>query len=168
VYIGSERRNNRIERGLMTTARVEKRGTAITHEEIFEPKIIAFLCNWCSYAGADLAGTSRIQYSPIVHSVRVNCSSRVDPTYVIKALMMGADGVLIAGCHPGECHYKSGNLLTRRRFMMLKTLLETIGIDPDRLRLEWISASEANKFASVVDDFAKQIKKLGPNSLGRA
>jgi F420-non-reducing hydrogenase iron-sulfur subunit len=150
----------------MKTEQVEKRGSAKTHEDIFEPKIIAFLCNWCSYAGADLAGTSRIQYSPIVHSVRVSCSSRVDPTYVIKALMMGADGVLIAGCHPGECHYKSGNLLTRRRFMMLKTLLETIGIEPDRLRLEWISASEANKFASVVDDFVKQIKKLGPNEMG--
>ncbi|MFX1441296.1 MAG: hydrogenase iron-sulfur subunit [Promethearchaeota archaeon] len=149
-------------------ARAEKKGTAITHEESFEPKIIAFLCNWCSYAGADLAGTSRIQYSPIVHSVRVNCSSRVDPTHVIKAFMMGADGVLIAGCHPGDCHYKSGNLLTRRRVMMLKTLLETVGIEPDRLRLEWVSASEANKFAKVVNDFVKQVERLGPNLLGRA
>ncbi|MFX1332276.1 MAG: hydrogenase iron-sulfur subunit [Promethearchaeota archaeon] len=149
-------------------ARAEKKGTAITHEESFAPKIIAFLCNWCSYAGADLAGTSRIQYSPIVHSVRVNCSSRVDPTHVIKAFMMGADGVLIAGCHPGDCHYKSGNLLTRRRVMMLKTLLETVGIEPDRLRLEWVSASEANKFAKVVNDFVKQVERLGPNLLGRA
>jgi F420-non-reducing hydrogenase iron-sulfur subunit len=149
-------------------ARAEKKGTAITREENFEPRIIAFLCNWCSYAGADLAGTSRIQYSPIVHSVRVNCSSRVDPTHVIKAFMMGADGVLIAGCHPGDCHYKSGNLLTRRRVMMLKTLLDTIGIEPDRLRLEWVSASEANKFAKVVNDFVKQVEKLGPNMLGRA
>jgi F420-non-reducing hydrogenase iron-sulfur subunit len=152
----------------MKMARAEKKGTAITHEENFEPKIIAFLCNWCSYAGADLAGTSRIQYSPIVHSVRVNCSSRVDPTHVIKAFMMGADGVLIAGCHPGDCHYKSGNLLTRRRVMMLKTLLDTIGIEPDRLRLEWVSASEANKFAKVVNDFVKQVEELGPNKLGRA
>jgi F420-non-reducing hydrogenase iron-sulfur subunit len=144
----------------------EKRGVVISHETLFKPKIIAFLCNWCSYAGADLAGTSRVQYSPAVHSVRVSCSSRVDPTFVIKALLMGADGVLIAGCHPGECHYKSGNLLTRRRFMMLKTLLEAIGIEPERLRLEWISASEANKFARVVDDFVEQIKKLGPNLLG--
>ena len=144
----------------------EKRAAAISHETLFKPKIIAFLCNWCSYAGADLAGTSRVQYSPAVHSVRISCSSRVDPTFVIKALLMGADGVLIAGCHPGECHYKSGNLLTRRRFMMLKTLLETIGIEPERLRLEWISASEANKFARVIDDFVEQIKKLGPNLLG--
>ena len=144
----------------------EKRAAAISHETLFKHKIIAFLCNWCSYAGADLAGTSRVQYSPAVHSVRISCSSRVDPTFVIKALLMGADGVLIAGCHPGECHYKSGNLLTRRRFMMLKTLLETIGIEPERLRLEWISASEANKFARVIDDFVEQIKKLGPNLLG--
>jgi len=144
----------------------EKRAAVISHETLFKPKIIAFLCNWCSYAGADLAGTSRVQYSPAVHSVRISCSSRVDPTFVIKALLMGADGVLIAGCHPGECHYKSGNLLTRRRFMMLKTLLETIGIEPERLRLEWISASEANKFARVIDDFVEQIKKLGPNLLG--
>ena len=144
----------------------EKRAAVISHETLFKPKIIAFLCNWCSYAGADLAGTSRVQYSPAVHSVRISCSSRVDPTFVIKALLMGADGVLIAGCHPGECHYKSGNLLTRRRFMMLKTLLEAIGIEPERLRLEWISASEANKFARVIDDFVEQIKKLGPNLLG--
>jgi F420-non-reducing hydrogenase iron-sulfur subunit len=132
----------------------------------FQPRILAFLCNWCSYAGADLTGTSRIQYTPNVKALRVNCSSRVDPTFVIKAVMMGADGVLVAGCHPGDCHYKSGNLYTRRRFMMLKTVLETIGIPPDRIRLEWVSASEANKFASVVNDFSKEIKKLGPNPIG--
>jgi F420-non-reducing hydrogenase iron-sulfur subunit len=132
----------------------------------FEPKIIAFLCNWCSYAGADLTGTSRIQYSPNVKAVRVNCSSRVDPTFVIKTVMSGADGVLVAGCHPGDCHYKSGNLYTRRRVMMLKTVLETIGIHPSRLRLEWVSASEATKFAKVVNDFVEEIKQLGPNSIG--
>jgi F420-non-reducing hydrogenase iron-sulfur subunit len=132
----------------------------------FQPRIIAFLCNWCSYAGADLTGTSRIQYSPNVKALRVNCSSRVDPTFVIKALMSGADGVLVAGCHPGDCHYKSGNLYTRRRVMMLKTLLETIGIPPDRLRLEWVSASEAIKFASVVDSFVKEIQELGPSTIG--
>ena len=109
----------------------------------FQPRIIAFLCNWCSYAGADLTGTSRIQYSPNIKAIRVNCSSRIDPTHVIKAIMSGADGVLVAGCHPGDCHYKSGNLYTRRRVMMLKTVLETIGIPPERLRLEWVSASEA-------------------------
>ncbi|MFW9834749.1 MAG: hydrogenase iron-sulfur subunit [Candidatus Thorarchaeota archaeon] len=132
----------------------------------FQPRIIAFLCNWCSYAGADLTGTSRIQYSPNVKALRVNCSSRVDPTFIIKALMSGADGVLVAGCHPGDCHYKSGNLYTRRRVMMLKTLLETIGIPPDRLRLEWVSASEAIKFASVVDSFVKEIQELGPSTIG--
>lgn len=132
----------------------------------FKPKIIAFLCNWCSYAGADLTGTTRIQYTPNVKALRVNCSSRVDPTFIIKTVMMGADGVLVAGCHPGDCHYKSGNLYTRRRFMMLKTLLETIGIPPNRIRLEWVSASEASKFASVVNDFEKEIKELGPNTIG--
>ena len=99
----------------------------ISDENAFHPRIIAFLCNWCSYAGADLAGTGRIQYSPEVHAIRLNCSSRLNPAVVIKALLMGADGVLIAGCHPGDCHYKTGNLYSRRRYMMLKTLLETIG-----------------------------------------
>jgi F420-non-reducing hydrogenase iron-sulfur subunit len=135
-------------------------------EVSFQPRIIAFLCNWCSYAGADLTGTSRIQYSPNVKALRVNCSSRIDPTFVIKAIMSGADGVLVAGCHPGDCHYKSGNLYTRRRVMMLKTLLEIIGIPPDRLRLEWVSASEAIKFAAVVNDFVKEIKELGPSTIG--
>ncbi|MHA1134934.1 MAG: hydrogenase iron-sulfur subunit [Candidatus Thorarchaeota archaeon] len=138
----------------------------ISDEEVFNPRIIAFLCNWCSYAGADLAGTGRIQYSPEIHAIRVNCSSRLNPAVVIKTLLMGADGVLIAGCHPGDCHYKTGNLYTRRRYMMLKTLLETIGIEPGRLRLDWVSASEANKFASVVNDFTKTIYDLGPNTLG--
>ncbi|MHA3964328.1 MAG: hydrogenase iron-sulfur subunit [Candidatus Thorarchaeota archaeon SMTZ1-45] len=132
----------------------------------FEPRIVAFLCNWCSYAGADLTGTSRIQYSPNIKALRLNCSSRIDPTFVIKAIMSGADGVLVAGCHPGDCHYKSGNLYTRRRVMMLKTVLETIGIPPNRLRLEWVSASEAIKFATVVNDFVEEIKELGPNSIG--
>jgi F420-non-reducing hydrogenase iron-sulfur subunit len=132
----------------------------------FQPRIIAFLCNWCSYAGADLTGTSRIQYSPNVKALRVNCSSRVDPVFVIKAIMSGADGVLVAGCHPGDCHYKSGNLYTRRRVMMLKTVLETIGIPPERLRLEWVSASEAAKFAHVVNSFVEQIRELGPNTIG--
>ncbi|TFF92714.1 hydrogenase iron-sulfur subunit [Candidatus Thorarchaeota archaeon] len=129
--------------------------------------MIAFLCNWCSYAGADLTGTSRIQYAPNLHAIRVNCSSRVDPTFPIKALLMGADGVFIGGCHPGDCHYSTGNLLTRRRYMMLKPLLETVGIDPVRLRLEWVSASESTKFAQVVNDFVDQLRELGPNPLGR-
>jgi len=148
------------------TEKAESRGTTSMQEEIFKPRIVAFLCNWCSYAGADLAGTSRVQYSPEVHNVRVNCSSRVDPTFVIKAILMGADGVLIAGCHPGDCHYKSGNLYTRRRVMMLKTLLRIIGIEPERLRLEWVSASEGNRFGKVVDDFVEEIRALGPNPIG--
>ncbi len=145
---------------------VEAANEAVSKSETFKPRIIAFLCNWCSYAGADLAGTSRIQYSPHVHAIRVNCSSRIDPATVLKTILMGADGVLIAGCHPGVCHYKTGNLYTRRRYMMLRTLLETAGINPERVRLEWVSASEANKYAAVVDDFVKKIKELGPNPIG--
>ncbi|TFG34641.1 hydrogenase iron-sulfur subunit [Candidatus Thorarchaeota archaeon] len=132
----------------------------------FKPKIVAFLCNWCSYAGADLAGTSRLQYSPHIHAIRVNCSSRLNPAVIIKTLLMGADGVLIAGCHPGDCHYKTGNLYTRRRYMMLKVLLETLGFEPERLRLEWVSASEAIKFATVANEFSKTIQELGPNTIG--
>ena len=134
-------------------------------EESFEPRIIAFLCNWCSYAGADLAGTARLQYSSHIKPIRVNCSSRIDTTFIIKALLGGADGVLVAGCHPGDCHYKSGNLYTRRRVMLLKPMLETFGIEPERLRLEWVSASEAPKFAKVVNDFVKEIIALGPNPI---
>lgn len=135
-------------------------------QETFEPKIVAFLCNWCSYAGADLAGTSRIQYSPNVHSIRVNCSSRINPTLVIRTILMGADGVFIGGCHPGVCHYKSGNLYTRRRIMMLKKLLPTVGISPDRVRLRWVSASEGAKFAQEIDDYVRKIREIGPNPIG--
>ena len=149
---------------MIATAKAETK--SVSNEGDFKPRIIAFLCNWCSYAGADLAGTSRIQYSPDIHAIRVNCSSRLNPAVVIKTLLMGADGVLIAGCHPGDCHYKTGNLYTRRRYMMLKTLLETIGIEPERLRLEWVSASEANKYAKVVNEFTKTIYELGPNTIG--
>ncbi|MGD2250670.1 MAG: hydrogenase iron-sulfur subunit [Candidatus Methanofastidiosia archaeon] len=132
---------------------------------MYEPKIIGFLCNWCSYAAADLAGTSRIQYPSNMKAIRVMCSSRVDPALVLRALTNGADGILIAGCHPGDCHYQTGNLYTRRRVMMLKKLLETIGVAPERLRLEWVSASEGNKFAEVVDDFVKELKEIGPNPM---
>lgn len=131
----------------------------------FEPKIIGFLCNWCSYAGADLAGTSRKQYSTNFLPIKVMCSSRVDPSFVLRALLSGADGVLIAGCHPGDCHYQTGNLYTRRRVMMLKGLFGTIGVKRERLRLEWISASEGNKFARVVDEFVEEIKELGPSPI---
>ena len=130
--------------------------------EKFEPNILAFLCNWCSYAGADLAGTSRIQYSSNVKIIRVMCSGRVNPVFIINALQNGIDGVLIGGCHPGECHYDTGNYLARRRITILKKLLEYIGIDPRRVQLTWVSASEGNKFADVINEFTADIKKIGP------
>jgi len=128
----------------------------------FEPNIVGFLCNWCTYAGADLAGTSRIQYPPNLKAIRVMCSGRVNPIFVINALQQGADGVLIGGCHPGDCHYERGNFIARRRYAILKNLLEYMGIDPRRVRLAWISASEGNKFAEVVNELTEDIKKLGP------
>lgn len=131
----------------------------------FEPKIAAFLCNWCSYAGADLAGTSRIKYPPNVLPIRVMCSGRVDPLFVLEALRKGADGILIAGCHPGDCHYQSGNYKMRRRVILLKKMLEQFSIDPQRLRFEFVSASEGQKFAHVVTEFVDEIKKMGPNPL---
>jgi F420-non-reducing hydrogenase iron-sulfur subunit len=131
----------------------------------FEPNILGFLCNWCSYAGADLAGTSRMKYPANLKSIRVMCSGRVDPAFVLEALRKGADGVLIAGCHPGDCHYQSGNYKTNRRVKLLKKLLEELGIEPSRVRFEYISASEGQKFATVVTEFVAEIKKLGPNPL---
>ena len=128
----------------------------------FEPNIIGFLCNWCSYAGADLAGTSRMKYPPNLKAIRVMCSGRVDPAFVLEALSRGVDGVLIAGCHPGDCHYQSGNYKTNRRIKMLKKLVEELGIEPQRIRFEYISAAEGQKFASVVTEFVAEIKKLGP------
>lgn len=130
----------------------------------FEPKIVAFCCNWCSYAGADLAGTSRIQYSPNVRVIRVMCSGRVNPLFVLKALSLGADGVLILGCHPGDCHYIEGNYKAMRRIPLLKKTLQQLGIEEERVRLEWVSASEGAKFAEVTDSFTKAIKDLGPSS----
>jgi F420-non-reducing hydrogenase iron-sulfur subunit len=129
----------------------------------FEPKIIGFLCNWCSYAGADLAGVSRIQYPPNIRIIRVMCSGRIDPAFVLEAFKDGADGVLIAGCHlPSDCHYISGNFKALRRITLLKDVLRDFGIEPERLRLEWISASEGDKFAAVVRDMVDEIKRLGP------
>jgi F420-non-reducing hydrogenase iron-sulfur subunit len=129
----------------------------------FEPRIIAFCCNWCSYAGADLAGVSRLQYPPNVRIIRVLCSGRIEPDFVLRALELGADGVLVAGCHPGDCHYISGNLKAEKRFQMLTKLLDVIGIDTHRARLEWISASEGPKFANTITEFVDEIKKLGPS-----
>ncbi len=132
----------------------------------FEPKIIGFLCNWCAYAGADLAGVSRIQYPPNIIIIRVMCSGRIDPAFVLEAFKDGADGVLVAGCHlPSDCHYISGNFKAMRRINLLKKVLKQFGIEPERVRLEWISASEGDKFATVVRDMVEEIKRLGPNPL---
>ncbi len=128
----------------------------------FEPRIVGFLCNWCSYTGADLAGTSRIKYQPNVRSIRVMCSARVDPTFVIKAFASGADGVLLCGCHPGDCHYSEGNYKTLRRMPLLKRMLADFGIEDERVRLEWVSASEGRRFADVVDDMTNRSRALGP------
>jgi coenzyme F420-reducing hydrogenase delta subunit len=128
----------------------------------WEPKIVAFLCNWCSYAGADLAGVSRIQYPPNVRVVRVPCSGRVNPLFVLKSLENGFDGVLVSGCHPGDCHYISGNYIARRKFATLKTALEFIGVEPGRVQFSWVSAGEGEKFAQVVARVTDDVKKLGP------
>jgi len=129
----------------------------------FEPKIIGFLCNWCSYAGADLAGVSRIQYPPNIRIIRVMCSGRVDPVIILEMFANGADGVIVTGCHPGDCHYVAGNLYEERKINMLKKLVELTGLELERLRLEWVSAAEGQKFAQVVTEFTEQIKKLGPS-----
>jgi len=131
----------------------------------FEPRIVAFLCNWCTYTGADLAGTSRLQYPPNVRIIRTMCSSAVDPVYVLKPLMDGADGVLIGGCHPGDCHYLTGNYKTRRRYMALKEILKASGFDEQRLWLRWISASEGKRFSETVTKMVAALKELGPNPL---
>ncbi len=130
-----------------------------------EPKIVAFCCNWCSYAGADLTGVSRYQYPPNIHIIKVMCSGRIEPSYILKALEYGADGVLVTGCHPGECHYVSGNEKCQKRVEMTSKLLDTLGIDPKRLRLEWISAAECAKFANVVTGFVEDLKKLEPSQI---
>jgi F420-non-reducing hydrogenase iron-sulfur subunit len=135
--------------------------------EEFEPKIVGFFCNWCSYAGADLAGRSRIKTLPNVRIIRLTCSGRVDERLIFKAFTAGADGVLVCGCHPGDCHYQKGNLNARRRVTGLKPFLEAIGIDSDRLRLEWISASEGGKVADTVKSFTQTIKALGPSPVNR-
>jgi len=131
----------------------------------FEPRIIGFLCNWCSYAGADLAGVSRIQYPTNIRIIRLMCSGRVDPVIVLETLINGADGVLVMGCHPGDCHYVEGNLYTERKVKMLKKLIARTGLEPERLHLEWVSASEGGRFAELVRDFTNQIKALGPSPL---
>jgi F420-non-reducing hydrogenase iron-sulfur subunit len=131
----------------------------------FEPRIIGFFCNWCTYAGADLAGTSRIQYPPNIRVIRLMCSGALDPVYVIKALLEGADGVLIGGCHPGDCHYQSGNYKARRRIAILESILKQMGFEPERVWLRWISASEGRYFADTVTEMVAKLKELGPNPL---
>jgi F420-non-reducing hydrogenase iron-sulfur subunit len=134
-------------------------------ENGFEPKIVAFLCNWCTYVGADLAGTSRIQYPPNVRVIRLMCSGAVDQVYVLKALLDGADGVLIGGCHPGDCHYQEGNYKARRRVVALHDILESTGFERERVLLRWISASEGQRFADTISEFTNTLKKMGPNPM---
>ena len=131
----------------------------------FEPVIIGFTCNWCSYRAADLAGTARVKYPPNIRLVRLMCSGRLDPTFVLKAFSDGADGVLVSGCHPGECHYQTGNYYTRRRLTVTRQLLEYMGIPHERVQVSWVSASEGNRFAEVVTKMTEELKELGPNRL---
>jgi F420-non-reducing hydrogenase iron-sulfur subunit len=132
-------------------------------ENGFEPLIITFCCNWCSYAGADLAGTSRIQYPPNIRIIRVMCSGMVHPNLIVEALTKGADGVLVCGCHPGDCHYREGNLKAQARAEAVGLMLEDFGLEPERFRLEWVSASEGPRFAKVVTDMVENVKALGPS-----
>jgi coenzyme F420-reducing hydrogenase delta subunit len=137
--------------------------TESKNDQDWEPKIVAFLCNWCSYAGADLAGVSRIQYPPNVRVVRVPCSGRVNPYFIIRSLVDGWDGVVISGCHPGDCHYISGNLVARRRFAILNELLQFFGIEQGRVNFMWASAAEGERFAMLIRKATAIVKKLGPN-----
>ena len=135
----------------------------MSEEEEFEPIVVAFCCNWCSYAGADLAGTSRLQYPPNIRIVRVMCSGMVHPNLVMDALTKGADGVLMCGCHPGDCHYLEGNRKAEKRAQAIDLLLEDFGLEPERFRLEWVSASEGQRFAQVMTEMVEEIKEIGPS-----
>jgi F420-non-reducing hydrogenase iron-sulfur subunit len=135
----------------------------MTEPAPWEPRIVAFLCNWCSYAGADLAGTSRIQYPPNIRILRVPCSGRIDPLFILASLQKGVDGVLVSCCHPGECHYLTGNYSARRKFVLLKDLLEYVGLEEGRVQFSWVSASEGVRFAKVVETVTARIKALGPS-----
>jgi len=152
---------------MTTTATTEAplQEPGVTTQE-WRPRIVAFLCNWCSYTGADLAGISRIQWDPAVSIVRIMCSGRMDPTFVVKAFRMGADGVIVSGCHPGDCHYQQGNYKTLRRVHLLKRLIDGFGIDPERLRLVWVSASEGDRWAMTANEMASEIRSLGPLGMG--
>ena len=132
-------------------------------QDTFEPKIVAFVCNWCTYAGADLAGTSRMKYSPNIRIIKLPCTGRIDTHFIIKAFEQGADGVLVSGCHPGDCHYTSGNYHARRRFTMFRELMDFMGLEMDRLQFSWVSAAEGAKWTQVVDDVVRKVKAIGPN-----
>ncbi len=134
--------------------------------ENFLPRIIGFLCNWCSYAGADLAGVTRLKMPASLVPIRVMCSSRVDPLFILKALLGGADGVLVAGCHPGDCHYQTGNYYTRRRIALTQKVFAELGLEVNRLKLAWVAASEGARFQKVVTEFTEEVKKMGPNPIG--
>lgn len=131
-------------------------------EGAFEPRIVAFVCNWCTYAGADLAGTSRLQYAPNVRIVKLPCTGRIDPLFVLKAFEGGADAVLVSGCHPGDCHYTSGNYHARRRWTLFRDLLDFTGIDPRRLHFSWVSAAEGRKFADLINEVTAKVREAGP------
>ncbi len=133
--------------------------------EDWQPRIVAFLCNWCSYAGADLAGVSRMQYAPDVRIIRVPCSGRINPMYILWALRQGADGVLVSGCHPGDCHYISGNLVARRKFSMLKSFLQHVGIEPERVQFSWVSAAEGPRFAALMQRVVADVRRIGPTRM---
>ncbi len=144
-------------------AKTSNKRKGVKIKEKFIPRIVGFLCNWCSYAGADLAGTSKLKMPPSLSVIRVMCSSRVDPVLIATAFFRGADGVLVAGCHPGDCHYEKGNYYARRRFALLKKVMETLGLESERLKLSWVSASEGERFRDVVTQFTQEIEEMGPN-----
>ena len=129
----------------------------------FDPRVLVFTCNWCSYAGADLAGTSRLQHPPNARIIRTMCSGRIDPVFVLEALKDGADGVIVTGCHPGDCHYVKGNFRAEKRFQFLKMALKRLGVEEDRVRLAWISAGEGEKFSLLIRDMTNKVRELGPN-----
>ncbi|MDY6906982.1 MAG: hydrogenase iron-sulfur subunit [Chloroflexota bacterium] len=142
---------------------VQPQREVVLAESEFEPTIVGFLCNWCTYTAADLAGTTRMQYPPNIRPIKTMCSGSVDPVYVLRAYLSGADGVLVGGCHPGDCHYVSGNYKARRRMTALKSILDTLGLEGERVTLRWISAAEGKKFADTVTEFTGELKKQGPN-----
>jgi coenzyme F420-reducing hydrogenase delta subunit len=138
------------------------RDFATAEGEEWHPRIVAFLCNWCSYAGADLAGVSRLQYAPNVRIIRVPCSARINPQFIMKALQNGVDGVLVSGCHPGDCHYISGNLVARRKFALTKKFLEFVGVEPERVQFSWVSASEGRRFSDLMNKVIADVRRVGP------